>query len=130
MHIEMRGTASDAIAQDTAALRVGLGRFQLELRAVELGGHVGKCEVGAQAIGGGQRRSATLQAGLQDLAAIPMRARARTVHGVSSTSCIFWYVGSVLRCEHRRLPARQDYTSFGRESPCEPGLRGRERQSA
>ena len=90
VHVEMRRPRGDAVAQHAAALGVGLGRGELKLGAVELVRHLSQREIGAQAVGRGHRGGAALQASLQDLTAIPMRAlRALTSHAVSSTLCIF-----------------------------------------
>jgi hypothetical protein len=74
VHVEMRRAGGDAVAQHAAALGVGFGRPELELGAVELGGHLGSREVRAEAVGRGQCGGAALQPRLQYLAATQMCA--------------------------------------------------------
>ena len=90
VHVEVRRAACNAVAQNAAALGIGLGRLELEFGAVELQRHIGLGEVGTQSVGRGHRGSAALKTGLQDLAPVPMGAlRAIAIHVVSSTLCIF-----------------------------------------
>ena len=105
VHVEVRRTAGDAVAQNAATFGIGLGRPELELGAVELGGHLRQRKVGAQPIGRGHRGGAAFQSGLQDLTAIPVRTlRALTIHCRFLHALYFRYAWIVVRCELHRLP--------------------------
>src|SRR5262245_54501875 len=121
MHVEMRWTAGDAVAQHAATLGIELGRLQLELGTIEFIRHLGRGVIGAETVSCSDSGSTTLQSRLQDLATVPLRTpKAPTNHAVSSTFCIFCYAQALSRCRLRRLLAPEDYTPFLRESRCGP----------